>query len=41
MKLDSGFPESEFKIEGYQYPLLRRDKISKKGSETFAFNFLE
>ena len=32
-KLDSSFPNHQFKIEGYQFPLLRRDRNSKGGGE--------
>ena len=28
-KLDSSFPNHQFKIEGYQFPLLRRDQNPK------------
>ena len=30
-KLDSSFPNHQFKIEGYQFPLLRRDQNPKGG----------
>ena len=32
-KLDSSFPDHEFKIEGYQFPHLRRDRNSKGGGK--------
>ena len=32
-KLDSSFPNHQFKIEGYQFPPLRRDRNSKGGRE--------
>ena len=28
-KLDTSFPDSQFKIEGYQFPLFRKDGDSK------------
>ena len=32
-KLDSSFPNHQFKIEGYQFPPLRRDRNSKGGGK--------
>ena len=32
-KLDSSFPNHQFKIEGYQFPPLRRDKNFKGGGK--------
>ena len=32
-KLDSIFPDHQFKIEGYQFPPFRRDRISKGGGK--------
>ena len=32
-KLDSSFPEAQFKIENYQYPPFRRDRNSKGGGK--------
>ena len=32
-KLDSSFPNHQFKIEGYQVPSLRRDQNSKGGGK--------
>ena len=32
-KLDSSFPDHHFKIEGYQFPPLRRDRNSKGGGK--------
>ena len=31
--LDSSFPNHQFKIEGYQFPPLRRDRNSKEGEK--------
>ena len=32
-KLDSSFPDHQFKIEGYQFPPFRRDRNSKGGGK--------
>ena len=32
-KLDSSFPDHQFKIEGYQFPPLRTDRNSKGGGK--------
>ena len=32
-KFDASFPDHQFKIEGYQFPTLRRDRNSKGGGE--------
>ena len=29
MQLDATFPDSQFKIDGYQFPLFRKDRDSK------------
>ena len=29
IKLDTSFPDSQFKIDGYQFPLFRKDRDSK------------
>ena len=36
-KLDSSFPNHQFKIEGYQFPPLRRDQNSKRGGKMGGF----
>ena len=36
-KLDSSFPNHQFKIEGYQFPPLRRDRNSKGGGKMVFF----
>ena len=33
-KLDTSFPDSQFKIDGYQFPLFRKDRDSKGGGKT-------
>ena len=35
-KLDDSFPDSQFKINGYQFPFLRRDRDNREG-EKIAF----
>ena len=32
-KLDASFPDHQFKISGYQFPSLRRDRNSKRGGK--------
>ena len=32
-KLDTSFPDSQFKIDGYQFPLFRKDRDSKGGGK--------
>ena len=32
-KLDTSFRESQFKIDGYQFPLIRKDRDSKNGGK--------
>ena len=34
-KLDTSFPDSQFKIDGYQFPLFRKDRDSKDGGKKF------
>ena len=34
-KLDSSFPDLQFKIQGYQFPSFRRDRNSKSGGKSF------
>ena len=33
-KLDGSFPESQFKINGYQFPFLGRDRDNRGGGKT-------
>ena len=32
-KLDDSFPDSQFKINGYQFPFLRRDRGNRGGGK--------
>ena len=32
-KLDAGFPDQQFKISGYQFPPIRRDRNSNGGGK--------
>ena len=32
-KLDDSFPDSQFKINGYQFPFLRKDRDNKGGGK--------
>ena len=32
-KLDSSFPDHQFKVDGYQFPCFRRDRDSKGGGK--------
>ena len=32
-KLDTSFPDSQLKIDGYQFPLFRKDRDSKDGGK--------
>ena len=33
VKLDTSLPDSQFKIDGYQFPLFRKDRDSKEGGK--------
>ena len=35
-KLDDSFPDSQFKINGYQFPFLRRDRDNRRGGKIVA-----
>ena len=38
-KLDSSFPDHQFKIEGYQFPPFRGDRNSKGGGKLEIYGF--